>query len=326
MKPAFAWGVHCEFHVESYHRAILSVPALSGTVQLNEKDLLAQGPLVGEGKATLAEHLNFMKKGEFIQQGAAVLIFGVRNTLVNLRAPVIWRGRAYAVEGERPETSFRPYYGLGSRNGKLFLGQALGGSSEEWPEFFVAGVPVLWDDVDDEALLSLILAEAGDHSHVFYLPRGNHPNATEATRKQWSQLHSAFRTTVHADLRTAVSAMRSALAAIDPRPARCENYLNAVVGIKHSGTLVWIYAHDRLEMLGQRAKALGCRRAVCVENSGSIMPTYLPTGLDGEQIPLLRAPNFRSHGRALLAIELDNPAFVSFPLSSSPEAGHSSFL
>lgn len=318
MRPSFAWSVHCEFHVQNYRRAILSVPALSGGDQLGEKDLLAQGPIIAEGKATISEHIALIKNEGIVRTDASLLILGTRNNLVNLRAPIIWRGHAYAVEGERPETSLRPYYGLGSRDGKLFLGQALGGSSESWPEFFVAGVPVLWDDVDEETLLSLILVEAADHSHVFNLPRGSHPNATEATRRKWSQLHQAFRTTVHADLPTAVSAMRSTLGVINPPPVRCENYLNAVVGIRHDGTLVCIYAHGRLEMLGQRAKALGCRRAVCVENSGSVMPTYLPTGLEGEQIPLLRAPNFRSHGRAVLVVELNSPVFESLPVSSSP--------
>ncbi len=314
MKPSFQWGVHCEFHVHSYHRAILSGPALSGSVHLGEKDLLAQGVVAAQGKATLAEHLTLLKKQKIIRGDTPLLVLGIRNNLVNLRAPIISRGRTYAVEGECPEDSLRSYYGLGTRNGQLVAGLALGGSRESWPDFFVAGIPVLWDDVDDETLLSLILVEAADHSHVFDLPRGNHPNATEATRRAWSQLHRAFRDSAHADLPTAVSTMRSALAVIDPPPSRCDRYLNAVLGIRHDGALVCIYAHGRLETLGRKAKALGCRRAVCVENSGSVMPTYLPSGLGGEQIPLLRAPNFRPRGRAVLVLELNNTVFESFPV------------
>jgi hypothetical protein len=314
MKLSFQWGVHCEFHVQNYKRAILSVPALIGNTELDEKDLLARGTAMAQGKATLAEHLSLLYDQDIIPSDAPLLVLGIRNNLVNLRAPILWRGRSYAVEGECPEDSLRPYYGLGNRDGRIILGRALGGSLESWPDFFVAGIPVLWDDADDETLQRLILAEAGDHSHVFNLPRGNHPNATDAMRSAWSQLHEAFRASVHADLSTAASAMRSVVAAINPPPLRCENYLNAVVGIRHDGDLVCIYAHGRLETLGRRAKALGCQRAVCVENSGSVMPTYLPNGLLGEQIPLLRAPNFRPHGRGVLVLELNNKVFESFPV------------
>lgn len=313
MKPSFQWGVHCEFHVQRYKSAILSGPAHSGNIHFGEKDLLAQGVVAAVGKSTLAEHLTLLKNQGVIRGGTPLLVLGLRNNLVNLRAPMMWSGRAYAVDGERPEDSLRPYYGLGSRDGQLAIGQALGGSLEIWPDFFVAGIPVLWDDMDDETLLSLILVEAADHSHVFNLPRGNHPNASEASRRAWSHLHMAFRDSVHADLPTAVSTMRSALAGIDPPLSRCDRYLNAVLGIKPDGALVCIYAHGRLETLGRRAKALGCQRAVCVENSGSVMPTYLPVGVGGQQIPLLRAPNFRPRGRALLVLELNNAIFESLP-------------
>src|SRR5215469_5981064 len=313
MKPSFQWGVRCEFQVQGYKRAIISVPALSEEGSLGEKDLLSRGAGRTEGKATLAEHLNLLRAQNAIRADAPLLVFGMRNNLVNLRAPIIWKGRAYAVDGEHPGDSLRPYYGIGNRDGKLLIGQALGGSSGTWPQFFIAGIPVLWDDMNDENLLDLILVEAADHSHVFDLPRGNHPDATPASRRNWSQLHRAFRGNVHSDFSTAVSAMRSALAAINPPASRCDNYLNAVVGIRDDGTFVCIYAHGRLEMLGRRAKALGCQRAVCVENSGSIMPTYLPDGIDGDQIPLLRAPNFRPLGRAMLVLELKNKLFSSFP-------------
>jgi hypothetical protein len=319
MKPSFGWAVHCEFQIERYSKAILSVPALSGDVPLVEKDLLSKGPGAALGKATLAEHLYILSNQNVIRRHAPLLTLGIRNNLVNLRAPIICGGRAYAVEGERPEESARPYYGIGCRDGKLEIGQALGGSSEIWSDFFISGIPVLWDDADPESLLDLILAEAADHSHVFNLPRGDHPGATESSHRAWSELHEAFRANVHADLSTAVSAMRSAVAAIDPPVSRCDNYLNAVFGVRDDGTVICIYAHGLLESLGLRAEALGCRRAVCVENSGSVMPTYLPSGLDGDHIPILRAPNFRPQGRAMLVFELENRLFSSYPVF---ECGH----
>ena len=108
--------------------------------------------------------------------------------------------------------------------------------------------------------------------------------------------------------------MRSALTVIEPPVLRCDNYLNAVVGIRDNGAIVCIYAHGRLEALGRRARTLGCQRAVCVENSGSVMPTYLPRGLTGDQTRLLRAPNFRPYGRAILVLELNNDVFSSSPV------------
>ena len=314
MNPCFLFGVHCELHVPDYAHAVLSVPALSQGVCLDEKDLLAQDSASTNGKATLDEHLAHLRRENMLRGDAPLLVLGLRNNLVNLRSPVIWRGRAHAVEGERPGDSLRPYYGIGIRDGRLTMGQALGGSAERWPDFFCAGIPVLWDDVAGDALLDLILAEAADHSHVFDLPRGNHPDATPATRAAWARLHDAFRSSVHADLRTAVAAVQAAVTALDPPPRRCDNYLHAVLGAKDDGTLICIYASGRLEALGHAARNRGCRRAVCVENSGSIMPTFLPDGIEGERIPLLRAPNFRPHGRAVLVLELKTPAFGTFPM------------
>ena len=47
------------------------------------------------------------------------------------------------------------------------------------------------------------------------------------------------------------------------------------------------------------------------------MPTFLANGLPGEQIPLLRAPNFRPEGRALLIVELKNANLGTFPQALS---------
>src|SRR5271157_2163569 len=131
MRPSFQWGVHCEIHIEGYKRAILSVPALFGAARFQEKDLLWPRAQI-EGKATLAEHVSFLSDRHLIDRSTPLLAIGVRNSLVNLRAPIIWNGRAYAVEGERPEDSLRPYYGIGYRAGKLRIGQALGGTPEVW--------------------------------------------------------------------------------------------------------------------------------------------------------------------------------------------------
>src|SRR5688572_9014226 len=152
-----------------------------------------------------------------------------------LRAPIVLNGETFAVEGERPRESQRPYYGLRLGSDGLSIDSAFPGELESTSEFFVAGVPVLWDDADAATLFDLILIEAADHSHVFKLPRGRHPRATDAGRRSWSQLHDAFAANVHERAADAVTALRRAADACEPTLARCEDYLNAVVGVKPDG-------------------------------------------------------------------------------------------
>jgi hypothetical protein len=166
-----------------------------------------------------------------------------------------------------------------------------------------------------------MLIEAGDHSHLFYLPRGIHPGATTESRSAWQHLHDAFSTNLLADTATAGGSMRGALADIRPPLERSRDYLHAVIGVTDDGALVAVFAHGRLEEVGRLAARHGCRRAVCLENSGSIMPTYLPDGLRGERVPLLRAPNFRPRGRALLVLELARAGFEVMPLGQESGAG-----
>jgi hypothetical protein len=47
------------------------------------------------------------------------------------------------------------------------------------------------------------------------------------------------------------------------------------------------------------------------------MPTFLPSGMDGEQIPLLHAPNFRPRGRVLLFLQLETPTFGSLRMPTT---------
>ncbi|WP_295428936.1 hypothetical protein [uncultured Thiodictyon sp.] len=311
--PSFSFGARVELVVRQYRRALLCIPALASGARLDEKDLLGQGPAATEAKFSLDEHLEYLVNQGVITGDRPLLAFGMRNSLVNLRCPVILDGRSHAVAGEDPQRSRRPYYGIGARDGRLVMGQALGDSQEDWSaaDFFCAAVPVLDERLDQPALLDAILTEAADHSHVFDLPRGNHPLATDATRAAWAQLHDAFTANLYTDRPQAAAAMRAALAGLDPAPSRCADYLHAVLGVSAAGELVCVFAHGLLEAVGRRAGLLGAERAVCVENSGSIMPTFLPEGADGERIPLLRAPNFRPKGRALLVIELTTGGFES---------------
>jgi hypothetical protein len=313
----FAFGVRMELAVRRYRRAALSIPALADEMRLEAKDLLMRGPVSAEHKYTLDEHLDWLCAAGAIAPDRPLLALGMRNSLVNLRAPVIREGRVYALAGEEPQLSRRPYYGIGARAGRLAMGLALGDSAQNWDsaDFFCAAPPTLDPDLDESALLDTLLVECADHSHLFDLPRGNHPAATDRSRAAWARLHETFVANLYAQRTQAVAAMRRTLAELDPAPCRCSDYLHAVLGVGATGGLCCIYAHARLEDLGRMAARLGAERAVCVENSGSIMPTYLPEGVGGSRIPLLRAPNFRPKGRALLVVELETGAFDSLAMA-----------
>ena len=310
--PSFLIAHHTEIRVADPHRVVLSIPALQqGDGPLEEKALLRAGPVSMAGKFTIKEHLRLLDARGQHDSRRPLLVLGLRNSLVNPRAPVIRQGKIHALRGERPDESARPYYGLGLRNGRIVLDRALGGTNpaESWPEFFCAAVPVLWDDLEGEALFDALLTEASDHSHVFHLPRGNHPEATDGTRRTWQRLHEVFLENLHADSAAAAMAMRAEVAAARPALRRADTYLHAVIGQTDPGELRCVFVNDRLESIGRAMAEGGCRRAVCVENSGSVGPTYFPDGSDGDAIPLLRAPNYRPKGRAILAIELEDSTF-----------------
>lgn len=316
--PSLRVRTHFEMVIRGYHRVVLSAPAVTDSPDaLRSKDLLPSGPGSSDGKYTLEEHLDLLSSRSEISPRRSLVAIGLRNNLVNPRAIVIHRGKAYAADGERPEASVRPYFGVGLRAGRFVVESVLGsaGSLADAPEFICTGVPVLWDDLTREELFDRILSEASDHSHVFEIHRGNHPRATAASRSAWQSLHEVFRTNLYAEADRAAKAMREAVARLPMPPQRADNYLHSVLGANAHGELINVVAHGRLEELGQRTAELGCRRAICVENSGSIMPTYYPRGYSGPVIPLLRAPNFRPPGRTLLVIELENDAFDVLPLS-----------
>ena len=312
--PAFSYNAHYELLVTGYCHAALSIPALGLDSPLQTKDLLATGPVSADGKATEQEHLQHLQAIGALDVSKPLMVLGARNNLVNLRCPVILNGQVHAVSGEEPSQSRRPYYGLGFKHQRFICDSINPPSFDAYApdDFFCAGIPVLWDDITGERLLDLMLCEAADHSHVFNLPRGNHPNATDVTRHAWASLHEAFTEHLYAELPIAVAAIHGVLNELPPL-RRCDDYFHAIYGVRDDGALVCLFAQGRLEALGNIMKQRGCRRAVCLENSGSIMPSFLPKGLAGDSIPLVRAPNFRARGRGLIAIELINSAFSSIP-------------
>lgn len=323
--PALAVWTRFQLVVHGCRGAFLLSPAIeAGGSSLAAKDLLSAGPVSTEGKRTLEEHLRHFAASGAVAADRPLLAVGLRNNLVNYRCTVVAHGRVLGAEGERPEESARPYYGLSWTGGRFVAEEMLPSRrGVESTELFFSGIPVLWPGLAGEELFDRLLTEASDHSHVFDIPRGNHPEATEETRRTWSDLQEVFLRHLHSDGATAARAMRKAVDSLGRPLERCDSYLHSLLGVDREGSLINLVTHGRLESLGALAGEVGCTHAICVENSGSIMPTALPKGLGGEAIPLLRAPNFRPRGRVILLLELENGSFTTFegtPLDASPSA------
>jgi hypothetical protein len=220
-------------------------------------------------------------------------------------------GSCHAILPENPRESKRPYYGfVVDRDAKITLEKRSWNSDQPSPsdETFISGVPAFWQGMTREQLFDTMLVEAADHSHLFQIPRGAHPDATDASRARWQQLHDVFKKTLHASAEEAAAAMHAALR--DGSPLEKEDgYLHQVLGCNQAGELTWCIRHDTILSIGESLAAKGFSRSVCLENSGSIQPSFFPTGVDGQEIPLLRGANFRPKGRALLVIELDDASF-----------------
>lgn len=288
--------------------AAVSLPATDGP--LAEKDLLTRAPQTA-GRYSIEEHLDWLAERDALDLDAPLLVLGLRNCAVNLRCPVVLDGRVHAVEQERPTHSARPYAGLVPGGRGLRTIEALGPRPvPDEAGFFAAGVPVLWPGLRGEALMDLMLTEAADHSHLFALPRGRHPEATDASRAAWSHLHDAFAATLHTDRGAAIAGMRAALASTPAPLTREEHYLHAAIGTDAEGRISYVAAHGRLEAIGAELAALGATHGLMVENSGSVMPTWLPDGRRGPVIPLLRAPNHRPRGRAVLVLQMPSASFT----------------
>lgn len=169
--------------------------------------------------------------------------------------------------------------------------------------------------------MDAILSETYDHSHVFEIHRGGNPFATPESREVWQDLHDVFMRYLYEDTATCSAAMRAAVGSVSSCLRRNIDYLHSIIGVDRTGRIVNLVAQGTLEDLGNRLAAMGCVRAVCVENSGSVMTTYINGREDGTGVPLLRAPNFREAGRALIAVVLEEDGFQSWPIDDIARTG-----
>jgi len=262
------------------------------------------------------EHLARLIEAGRCAPDRPTLMLSVRNVLSNLRCVGYVEGleRPAAVAGE-VMTADRPYHILGlTKEGELVIREfAYGRDDLDAYAWFLSAVPVAWDDEGDEHLLERITTEAADHSHVWRIPRGRHPDATEETRRQWEELHEVFAGVLGADRATAAAALSSYAQA--QQLAREDGYLHNVLGLDGSGQLCQLIGQGRLEGLGRSlGEQYGVRRALCVDNGGSIEVRFLPKGAaNGEYTQLVSLPSFRPPGTAYLGIQLEDKSYTMLP-------------
>lgn len=251
-----------------------------------------------------------------------LVVLGVRNVLANLRCIGysrdmcdyfgVSKGTVAHVLEEFPFPG-RPYHVLRYQNGRFAIDEFLPDGPVNSPqpqaaenEWLVSGTPVLWDCSRDE-LFERIITDSADHSHVWRLPRGNHPLASGSTNADWLALQEVFQGTLSASRETAAMALNQV--ALDRRLDREDKYLHSVLGVSDDGALIVVIAHGRLEDVGRLASDLGARRAICVENSGSIALYYIRDSTSTPWQSLFSAPNLRMRGTAFLFLKLADKSF-----------------
>jgi hypothetical protein len=270
---------------------------------LRSKDA-ALNPEMSEGRLTVREHLSHlvdscMQQGDPIDPEAPLLAVSCRNVLANPRCGAWNKGRTprfLTVSEEDPERAQRPYHVLGLKGGQVVIEELVPRrralNSFEW---MVSGVPVWWDG---QRVFPRMLPEVADLSHVFRLPRGQHPLATQETISRWRRLRRIFWDLIASPREVTFAEMRRETRGLE----REDDYLHNIIGVTPQGQLRVLVANGRLERLGQRLAASGARRALMVDNGGSSSVFWFRRGYRQRPIQLIAAPNYRPRGTVFLFV------------------------
>lgn len=263
------------------------------------------------GRLTIAQHLQKLEKENVLSDGnTPLLILSCRNVLANLRCVGYLQGKENVACVKEEKESVRPYFIFGQKSNGSLVMEEFSNTAESRKDYqwFLSGVPVLWDNVSDEQLFQNIVTEAADHSHVWEIFRGSHPEATNDSKQIWEDLQKIFVDTLADSKETAFEKLNTL--AQSKKLKREDNYLHNILGVSGDGkTLYQLIGIGKLEDLGKQIQALGATRAICVDNSGSSVVQFYPKGIEGECIQEFAAPNHRPPGTAYLVIELENAGF-----------------
>ncbi|KPA09658.1 hypothetical protein MHK_010138 [Candidatus Magnetomorum sp. HK-1] len=293
-------------------------------LSLNQYKPVSKKNLLGnthtkESRKTPLEHLEKLAREKVINDfNAPLMVLSVRNVLANLRCIAYLKGYTDSPISVKEENDLllesRPYHIFGKKNGKHVIDTL---NLKKWDKekdqysWFISAVPVLWDDLNDDMIFRKIVTESADHSHVWSLPRGSHPEATDMTRSNWQSLQDIFIKSLVKNEEEAFNELNAY--AKKNKLLREENYFHNILGLDSDGNLCQFIAKGKLENLGKQLKKQGVKRALCVDNSGSVTVQFFKKGLagalNGEYIQLIAAPNQRHRGTAYLVIELKDSKF-----------------
>jgi hypothetical protein len=291
--------------------------------QMQEAKNLLDKTHTKTGRYSPKEHLDLLiAKNLIAEPSNTTFVFGIRNVMSNQRCIFYSESEIssdisppYSVSGEIPLNSQRPYYIMAEdKKGKLLLNEYLPSKdSLSQYKWLFSGVPVLWDDLTFEELFKTMLTEASDHSHIYKIPRGENPEATDQTRNVWKRIHDVFVEQVHQNSENAYNELKKVIDEISSegfRISREYNYNHSIMGIDSLGNFLLLIGTGKLEDLGQiMKKEMGAVRAICVENSGSITLLYYPKGILLPEISLFAVPNQRRSGTAFLVFEISDDRF-----------------
>lgn len=288
----------------------LRVPFINAVLSLaqyspsNEKQV-ASGKHTAKSRLLIQEHAEKLMTEGRIDPNIPTVVVSVRNTLSNLRCGAWVRSLTngfITVAEEDPAKSTRPYHIIGMRkDGQLEITELFQKSLPQY-EWAFSGVPILWEDY----LYERMITECADHSHIWHIPRGNHPQATEQTKKTWEQLHEIFRSVLYVDRKTAAKEINKCASGLEREKGY---FLHNAMGVDDDGRLLQLSSMGSLEKLGTELQEMGARRALMVDNGGSISVWFFPSGLKAAGIPLFALPNHRPLGTAYLFLQLEDAKF-----------------
>jgi hypothetical protein len=264
---------------------------------------------IDRGRLTVQQHFEriFCEAG-LPTSGKAVMAVSCRNALSNFRCGAWVRGvtpKLLTVQDEDCSKSRRPYHFLGFKDGRFAIDEGFADTAcLERFDWAVSGVPVYWDG---EAVYDRMLAEISDFSHVFKLPRGADPSATEESLSRWRHLQQVATECLYLPRSEAVRRIRQKTEGM----IRQDAYLHNCAGVTPEGQLVIVIANGRLERIGEQLADLGATRAIVLDNGGSSSVFYFRNGADASGVQLVGAPNFRPAGTAYFFAVLKEDRYCS---------------
>ena len=289
--------------------------SLSQYGSINKKKL-TNNSHVKMGRLKAIDHVQELVHTKIITNlDAPLLVISVRNVMSNLRCIAYLKGKNdFACVSEEVIPS-RPYQILGKRRGdnKLVIEELDTNIDNKLQyQWLLSGVPVLWDDMNQDNLYRKIVTAAADHSHVWRIYRGSNPNATPESIRTFEELQEIFLRTLNQNEEIAFDELNYY---VQHKKLERENkYLHNIIGVDDSGSKLYhLIGIGLLEELGAKIKKMGAKRAICVDNSGSIEVQFYPKGINSDFIQEFAAPNNRPLGTAYLIIESVSYTHLTLP-------------